>query len=204
MSADPSGLPEAAHAAAVSVNPASLDRLRGTVPGLRVVGEEIPVPLPVRYDPPEDCGLDRVLGAYGALRREPDAAGVLLLDVGTCITATVAVRDGGILGGAILPGVELMARSLADHTKQLPRVEPEAPAAALGRSTSESIRSGIHHAAVGAARELVRSLKAECETPLRVVAAGSGGGALAAHVPEVDAVHLFATLWGVYYAASCQ
>ena len=84
---------------------------------------------------------------------------------------------------------------------QLPHIEPKAPAAALGRSTSESIRSGIHHAAVGAARELVRNLRSECETPLRVIAAGSGGGALAAHVPEVDAVHLFATLWGVYYAA---
>ena len=37
--------------------------------------------------------------------------------------------------------------------------------------------------------------------PLRVVAAGTGAGALARSVAEIDLVHPFATLWGVYLSA---
>ncbi len=194
------GLPEADEAAAVSVRPEALARVRAHLPKLRVLGEELPMPLAVHYDPPEACGADRVAGVFGALAREEGAEAVLLLDAGTCLTATVAVRGVGVLGGAILPGIALMARALNEGTARLPLVAIEAPRHFLGRTTEESIRSGLHCAQVGAARELIARMRKECPRPARVVAAGSGAGALAAALPEIDAVHLHATLWGVYLA----
>jgi len=194
---DLAALPDADIVAAVSVHPPVLARLRERYPGLRAIGEEIPLPLVVSYDPPSDCGPDRVVGAFGALWLEPDADGVLLLDVGTCLTATVAARDRGVLGGAIFPGSALMARALCEHTAKLPPIEPAQPDAAIGASTEQSIRSGIHHALVGGVRELIRAMKAECAVPLRVVAAGTGAASLAEHVTEIDAVHAHATLVGV-------
>jgi type III pantothenate kinase len=184
------------------VNPPVLARARDALPALRVVGEEIALPLPVLYEPPGDLGRDRVMAAVGALDRRPDAPGVLVLDAGTCLVATVAVRGLGVLGGAILPGPDLMARALADGTAVLPRVPVEAAPPAIGRSTADSIRAGIDAAIAGAVRELIDRCRAETHVDLDVVAAGTGGGALAARVPGIDAVHPFATLWGVYRSAT--
>lgn len=184
------------------MNPPVLARARDALPALRVVGEEIALPLPMLYEPPGDLGRDRVMAAVGALDRRPDAPGVLVLDAGTCLVATVAVRGKGVLGGAILPGPDLMARALAEGTSALPQVELSAVAPAFGRSTADSIRAGIDAAIAGAVRQLVERCRAETEVALDVVAAGTGGGALAARLPGIDAVHPFATLWGVYRSAS--
>jgi type III pantothenate kinase len=142
------------------------------------------------------------MGVVGALARRPEAPGVLVLDAGTCLTATVGIRGRGVLGGAIVPGPDLMARALAEGTAVLPRVRPGPAPAAMGRTTEDSIRAGIDAAVTGAARELIRRCRAECDVRLDVVAAGTGAGALAAAVAEIDAIHPFATLWGVYVAVA--
>lgn len=192
---------DAGKAAAVSVNPPALARLRAGIPGLLVVGEDLPPAIPIRYHPPESLGLDRVMSVVGALHHENDAESVAVLDAGTCLTMTVGSRREGVLGGAILPGIELWARALREGTAQLPLVDPRPPDRAVGRSTEESIRSGIGHGFLGAARELIRATLAEVPGA-RVVAAGTGGSALAARLPEIRAIHPFATLWGVYLTAA--
>ena len=95
---------------AVSVNQPVAARWKAAQPALRVLGSDHPLPLPVAYP---DCGDDRVCAVAGALR-ETEAA--LVLDAGTCLVATVGTRVRGVLGGAIVPGPELMARSLAAGT----------------------------------------------------------------------------------------
>jgi type III pantothenate kinase len=200
--ADFTSLPEADRAVAASVNPRALARVREVARGLEVVGEEIPLPLPVMYHPPEDCGADRVLGVAGALHLLPDARAVLVLDAGTCLTATFGERDRGVVGGAILPGPELMAWALAEGTQTLPHVEPAPVEKMIGRSTETSIRAGIQAAVHGAIRELVARCREESPLEFDVVAAGTGATALAAALPEIGAVHPDATLWGVYVAAT--
>ncbi|MCK6461406.1 MAG: type III pantothenate kinase, partial [Planctomycetes bacterium] len=90
LAVDPATLPAADVVAAVSVNPPALAAIR-RARSVLVVGEDLPPPVRVEYDPPEACGLDRVAGAAGALHLVPGAPGVLLLDAGTCLVATVAV-----------------------------------------------------------------------------------------------------------------
>ena len=127
-------LPPTRVAAAVSVNDAELERLRTRLPRLRVVGEDIPLQVPVRYRPPEDLGRDRVMSVVGALHRCPEAQGVLVVDLGTCMTFTLGLREEGILGGAILPGPDLQSRALAQWTARLPLVEPRTRGEAARRA----------------------------------------------------------------------
>ena len=202
LGADSSRLPEASRLAAVSVNPPELERLRRQLPALQVVGEDLPLGIPVLYDPPGACGTDRVMSAVGALHRRSGAPGVLVLDAGTCLTSTVAIRGIGVVGGAILPGVDLMMKVLAEGTARLPEVSWEPPEAASGASTAASMRSGVWAAWVGAAREIIRRSQHERSESLDVVVAGTGAEALAAHLAEVDAVVPDATLWGVFRTAT--
>ena len=196
---DPARLPAADLAAAVSVNPRALARLRRARP-LLVVGEDLPLPLAVEYDPPGACGLDRVAGAAGALLLVPEAPGILLLDAGTCLTATVAIRGRGVIGGAILPGPELMARALAEGTAALPLVDPFPREEGIGRSTAASIRVGIQAAVAGAARELIRRSREAAPVPLATVVAGTGARGLKEAVEEIEHVHENAVLWGIWLA----
>jgi type III pantothenate kinase len=200
LGTDPARLPATDLAAAVSVNPPALAALR-RARKLLVLGEDLPLPLAVEYDPPEACGLDRVAGAAGALHLVPGAPGILLLDAGTCLTATVAVRGRGVIGGAILPGPELMARALSEWTAALPLVDTGPREPGIGRSTEASIRAGIQSAVAGAARELIRRAREASPVPLAVVAAGTGAHGLKEAVAEIDLVHEDAVLWGVYLAA---
>jgi len=201
LGADPAALPAAGDVAVVSVNPDELERLRGWRPDLRVVGRDLPLTVPVRYDPPGDLGSDRVMAVVGALHRCPQAAAVLVLEAGTCLTATLGERSGGVLGGAIAPGFELMLRAMARGTAALPEVEAVMPEVALGRTTAASLRSGAWAGLIGAARHLIARIGREYGAPLTVVASGTGAGALASELPEIDAVHPFAALWGVYLTA---
>ena len=103
-----------------------------------------------RYRNPTQLGSDRFAAALGARALEPGKA----LVVATCGTATTidAVSAGGdFLGGMILPGLGLMASSLARHTAQLPQVAAgSAPPAGFADNTDDAILSGCLAAQAGA------------------------------------------------------
>lgn len=102
------------------------------------------------YRNPGQLGCDRFAAAIGARALAPGQD----LIVATCGTATTidAVRaDGLFVGGMILPGLALMAASLARNTAQLPQVVPgAAPPPVFGDNTDDAIVSGILSAQAGA------------------------------------------------------
>jgi type III pantothenate kinase len=64
---------------------------------------------------------------------------------------------------------------LASRTARLPAVEITRPEAVLGRSTVESIQSGLYHGHVGAIRHLVGELSREAFAGTPPVVLGTGG-----------------------------
>jgi type III pantothenate kinase len=81
--------------------------------------------------------------------------------VATCGTATTvdAVRaDGHFIGGMILPGLALMAASLARNTAQLPQVDAGALPPLFGDNTHDAILSGLLSAQAGAIERAVAGL----------------------------------------------
>jgi type III pantothenate kinase len=130
--------------------------------------------LKVRYRNPHEVGADRIAGAVAAVQRRPGSP-LIVVDCGTATTFDVVTADGDYLGGAILPGVGISVETLAGRTAKLPTVEITRPANALGRSTVESIQSGIFHGHVGAIRHLLGELGNEVFGGVRPHVIGTGG-----------------------------
>jgi type III pantothenate kinase len=130
--------------------------------------------LKVRYRNPHEVGADRIAGAIGAILRRP-AANVIVVDCGTATTLEVVTADAEYLGGAILPGVGISVETLAGRTAKLPTVELTRPTVALGRSTIESIQSGVYHGHVGAIRQLIAELSREAFPAQKPYVIGTGG-----------------------------
>lgn len=140
-----------------------------TVP-IRVVGQDVKVPLINRYTYPEQVGQDRLVGAYAAWKRFKRDC--IVADFGTAITIDLVTRRGEYLGGVIAPGLEISLEALATRTALLPKVELREPPELLGRDTANSIRSGLLHGCAALCDGLISALKRRYVPQATVVATG--------------------------------
>ncbi|MBD2096058.1 pantothenate kinase [Trichocoleus sp. FACHB-591] len=89
-------------------------------------------------------GIDRALALWGA--GEVYGWPVLVIDAGTALTFTGGNTERQLVGGAILPGLSLQVRSLAQKTAALPAIAlPETLPTRWANDTQEAIASGITH-----------------------------------------------------------
>ena len=98
------------------------------------------------YQNPGQLGVDRWCALIGA--RALTASACLVVMAGTATTIDTLAADGRFLGGLILPGLDLMRRSLARDTAGLPFADGRH--AAYPRCTDDAIVSGAIEAQVGA------------------------------------------------------
>jgi type III pantothenate kinase len=94
-----------------------------------------------RYRDPSAVGPDRLANAAAA--RAHYGVPAVIVDLGTATTFDVVSARGEYLGGAIAPGLVTSADVLFRRAARLQRIELALPARAVGRTTEESIRSGI-------------------------------------------------------------
>jgi len=130
--------------------------------------------LRVKYRNPLEVGADRIANAIAATQRHP-GRDCIVVDCGTATTFDVVTSTGDYLGGAILPGIGISAETLSSRTARLPSVEITRPEVALGRSSAESIQSGLYFGHVGAIRELSRELTREAFPHAKPVIVATGG-----------------------------
>ena len=130
--------------------------------------------LKIKYRNPAEVGADRVANAIAATQRHP-GRDCLIVDCGTATTFDVVTAAGDYLGGAIMPGVGISAEMLSSRTAKLPRIEIARPEAALGRTSAESIQSGLYHGHVGAMRNLIAALTIEAFNGEQPQVIGTGG-----------------------------
>ena len=116
--------------------------------------------LKIQYRDPREVGADRLADAVGATTMFP-GKNLIVADFGTATTLCAITRKKEFLGGNIVPGVRLAMEALEERTAQLPAVEIIPPRNALGRSTIESIQSGLYWSNVGMVRELISRIIAE-------------------------------------------
>jgi type III pantothenate kinase len=113
------------------------------------------------YNKPEQLGVDRWCALIGA-RSLVDSACVVVM-AGTATTIDTLDADGNFQGGLILPGSDLMLRSLARDTAGLPFAAGHY--SALPRCTDDAIISGAIEAQAGAVERAFHRLgddKAAC------------------------------------------
>lgn len=131
-----------------SVVPAAVSIVKSEIKselGIRafVIGEDIKVPMTNRYKNPRQVGQDRLVGAYAAMMLYGKP--LIIIDLGTAITFDAVSAKGEYLGGAIVPGIRLSAESLFLKTALLPEIDIKAPKSVIGRTTQESILSGLFY-----------------------------------------------------------
>ena len=130
--------------------------------------------LKINYRNPVEVGSDRIANAVGAVDRFPDT-NLIILDLGTANTCCAVSADRQYLGGVIMAGLRISMEALESKTARLPAVEILKPASIIGRSTVESIQSGLFHGTVGAVRQVTEGIKNECFAGQQVTVIGTGG-----------------------------
>jgi len=130
--------------------------------------------LKIKYRNPVEVGADRIANSIAVAHLYPNKNAVVV-DLGTATTFCALTKDKDYLGGAIIPGLRISMEALESKTAKLPSVEIVKPELACGRSTIESIQSGLYFAHLGAMKEMVRLYKKEVfnnETPIVVATGG--------------------------------
>ncbi len=177
---------------------ASADRVLGEE--ILVVGRDVPMLMPLAVDEPEAVGIDRICAALAAYMELKQAC--VVADFGTAITIDLVGDDGVFMGGTILPGLRLSARSLEEHTAALPLVQVTEPEHPWGRNTREAINNGIFFGAIGALREIVERYATEVGRWMPLVATGGAAEIVARNANFVDHVVGDLTLRGI--ALTCR
>ena len=149
------------------------------------------------YDNPAEIGADRIVNAAAAYHLWPED--LVILDCGTATTVEFVSRGGVYKGGLILPGFNLMKDSLHLRTAKLPDVEIRKPASILGRTTTQSIQSGIYFVSVGGLRFVIDRIRAEYAPSAKIVATGGLSGLLKDDLAMVDLIEPDLTLKGLNF-----
>lgn len=156
--------------------------------------------LKIRYRNPTEVGADRIAGAIGVVARYPETDAIII-DLGTATTVEVVTAGREYLGGAIVPGLLISMRALEQNTSGLPKVEILKPETTCGRSTVESIQSGLFWGHLGMIREIRDRLIRECFKGRPATVIGTGGfSGLYKDSSLFDAIHVDLALEGVSIA----
>jgi type III pantothenate kinase len=126
------------------------------------------------YGRPDQLGPDRwaaLIGAWSILRGP-----CLVVTAGTATTVDVLRADGRFVGGVIIPGLDLMKRSLALSTAELPLARGRFSAEA--RNTADAIETGCLLAQAGA----IERAFATMEHGAACVLAGGAARRIARHL----------------------
>jgi type III pantothenate kinase len=137
-----------------SVQPQRCERLRQW---LERQGERVEqlqfasqLPLTVGLEKPDHVGIDRLLNAVAAVREVQPGQGAILVDAGSAVTVDWLDEAQSFRGGAIFPGLRLMAQALNQYTALLPLVRIPLPVPSLpGPATIPAMQAGIFWAVVG-------------------------------------------------------
>ena len=156
--------------------------------------------LKIKYRNPLEVGADRIANSIAVAHLYPNKNAVIV-DLGTATTFCALTKEKDYLGGAIIPGLRISMEALESRTAKLPSVEIVKPELACGRSTIESIQSGLYFSHLGAMKEMVNHYRGEVfqgEQPM-VIATG-GFSRLFSDVKIFDAEIPNLVLYGLYLA----
>ncbi|KRS14572.1 pantothenate kinase [Roseovarius atlanticus] len=137
-----------------------------------VVGKpECALPRQPRVDEGTQVGPDRLVNAAGAY--DLYGGNLIVVDFGTATTFDVVADDGAYVGGVISPGVNLSLEALHMAAAALPHIDVTKPQKVIGTNTVDCMQSGVFWGYVGLVNGVCDRIRAEYETPMKII--GTGG-----------------------------
>lgn len=150
----------------------------------------------IRLPNPMEVGADRIVNAVAAYRRFGNS--LIIIDFGTATTFDVVSAQGDYLGGVISPGIMISADALFKKASKLPRVEMLTPPEfVVGKTTIDSIKSGLIYGYASMVDGMIERLKEELDDDPTVVATGGFAPLIAEVAHSIDTVDLDLTLEGL-------
>lgn len=132
------------------------------------------------YSDPARLGADRWVAVVAAHRLIAGAAAII--DAGTTVTLDVVTRAGEHLGGLIMPGPALIARTLGTEThgigQTVPAQQPAHGIGVLGTGTNDAVANGAMLALAAGLDRAIAQVRAELQDSLTVVLTGGIAAAL--------------------------
>jgi type III pantothenate kinase len=153
-----------------------------------------------QIEEPEKLGADRIAACAGAC--DLFGAPVAIVDFGTATTLNFIGSGNKYKGGAIIPGVRLMQKSLFSNTAQLPDVTVSKPVSPLGKDTAECIRSGIVYGTAGAVERIISEVETMEAESFKAVVTGGNAEFIAPFLRKVDHIEPALVLKGLRFIYS--
>lgn len=160
-----------------------------------VVGPGIKSGMPILYHNPKEVGADRICNGVAAF--EIYKGSVIVVDFGTATTFDCISEKGEYMGGTITPGLLISAEALYREASKLPRVEILKPDNVIGKTTVESIQSGLVYGYAGLVDGIVENIKAEMKTNPDVIATGGSAHLISTESKAIESVDEYLTLKGL-------
>ena len=138
---------------------------------LVVLNHTTKLPITINYETPKTLGNDRIANVVAASVLYPNK-NILVIDAGTCITFDLIDLNKVFLGGRISPGIEMRYKSLYEFTDNLPKITFHSEDYFIGKSTKESIISGVQQGVLSEIKLIISDLKKENEDLIVIVTGG--------------------------------
>ena len=135
-----------------------------------VVEPGIRTGMPILIDNPAEVGADRICNSVAAYSLV--GGPLIVIDFGTATTLDAISHRGEYLGGVIAPGVQVSALALSTAAARIPKVELSPPRTVIGKSTVDSVRSGVVLGAAAMVDGMTDRMRLELQGEAQVVATG--------------------------------
>lgn len=159
------------------------------------------LPVANEYETPETLGIDRIVAVCGAKLSQPSDP-VLVIDAGTAITYDFADEGGLYHGGGIAPGIRLRFEVLHEKTARLPLVEIKNQFPLIGKTTEESILSGVLNGILAEIEGIIERYKGTAGNSLKVYLTGGDTEFLGNHLKNINFADSELVLKGIYTIVS--
>ncbi len=130
--------------------------------------------LQIGYRNPLEVGADRIANAIAVTHLYPNE-NVIIIDLGTATTFCALSSARKYMGGVIMAGMKMSMKALESGASKLGSVEIVEKQEVLGRTTNESIQSGLFYGAQGAMKEIISGLTEKSFKGKKPLIIGTGG-----------------------------
>jgi len=160
-----------------------------------VVEPGVKIGMGVHYNLPSNVGADRIVNACAVKKHYGFPA--IILDLGTATTFCVIDTHGDYCGGSIFPGIQTTSDALYNAASLLPRVAFQPPSCIIGKSTTDSIQSGMFYGYLDMINGMIKRILTEYPTVETVVSTGGFDKLICNHSEMIDFHDKYLTLKGL-------